>query len=506
MVPIMTGLSSCYHLRHLDLGQCILTDCLTYLFDSTNNDRLADLSDLHLPETMLSAGDLKSISVAVRSNIIPRLCSLVMSGNILTNSLHQLLGGNEHRGFPSLQVLDLTNTALLERDLSCLFGALRHGKCTVLKELKFQPTTLIGCLDDFVNSGIERKKLSLKNAGLSETDVRILRTAAQNDRFHLLKQLDLSGNILTGYVENVMEEIGSDLFGFPSLEFFDLTDTRLCEGDLRYLATISVPKLKCLHLSNTNLEKCVKYFRTLELPSLKVLFLSNTHLTKNDIQSLSLMLQNNTMSLEALDLWDNILTNNLENLFPSGQLSLKWLWLCATSLRKTDMQCLSRKLSRLVHLDLSDNTLKDCTADLFTSGKHAMRTLNLEKTHMTKDDIVNLIRGLSRCQNLRSLYLSHNVLTNCVRHILESCDQSLEILQLNDSKLDKQDIKRLAEYFGEGKLPALQELTLEMNSFDHSDFENLFRCIVEKSRWQKLQVYLSFKELSEMSRNDQMYL
>ena len=204
MVSIMIGLSSCYHLRHLDLGRCILTDCLTYLFDSANNDRFADLSDLHLPETMLSAGDLKSISVAVRSNIIPSLCSLVMSGNILTNSLHELLGGNEHRGFPSLQVLDLTNTALLERDLSCLFGAIRHGKCSVLKKLKFQPTTLIGCLDDFVNSGIERKKLSLKNAGLSETDVRILRTAVQNDRFHLLRQLDLSENILTGYVENAI--------------------------------------------------------------------------------------------------------------------------------------------------------------------------------------------------------------------------------------------------------------------------------------------------------------
>ena len=167
---------------------------------------------------------------------------------------------------------------------------------------------------------------------------------------------------------------------------------------------------------------------------------------------------------------------------------------------KGDMQCLSRKLSRLVHLDLSDNTLKDCTADLFTSGKHAMRTLNLEKTHMTKDDIVNLIRGLSRCQNLQCLYVSHNALTSCMRCILESCDRSLEILQLNDTKLDKQDSECLADYFRQGKFPVLQELTLEMNSFDHSDFENLFRCIVEKSRWQRLQVYLSFKELSEKCR------
>ena len=93
---------------------------------------------------MLSSGDLRSLSVAVNNNKIPELRSLVMSGNILTNSLRELLGGNEHRGFPSLEVLDLTNTSLQEGDLAHLFGTLRYSKCPKLKELKYQPANLRG--------------------------------------------------------------------------------------------------------------------------------------------------------------------------------------------------------------------------------------------------------------------------------------------------------------------------------------------------------------------------
>ena len=362
-------------------------------------------------------------------------------------------------------------------------------------------------MDDYVNSPVHRNQLSLKDAGLSEADVGNLRTAVQrNGRFRRLVRLDLTGNVLTGYLEKIMEGLQSHLLRFPYLKLFDLTNTRLSEHDLRYLASNltpgTLPKLERLNLSENKLRNCMEYFRTLKLPSLKVLFLCSARLTNDDIKSLSAILQNNAATLETLNLFDNILTNSLEDLFPSDQLSLKTLQLRATNVQKSDMECLTRNVLCLEHLDLSDNALNDCTSNLFTSETYAMKTLNLEKTHIIRDDIVNLARGLSQCQNVCRLHLSHNVLTNCMHCILESCGRTLEILELSDTKLDEQDIKCLGEYFRQGKLPSLQELTLDINSFDHSDFENLFGCIVEKSRYEKLQVYLSFKELSEKCREN----
>ena len=271
---------------------------------------------MDLSQTMLSAGDLKSISEAVHSNKIPELRSLVISGNILTNSLHELIGENEYYGFLSLQVLDLTNTVLLERDLACLFGTLRYGQWPKLKELKLQPSTLVGCLDDFVNSPVHRNRLSLKNAGLREADVGILRTAVErNSRLRRLKLLDLSENVLTGFLDNLIEGLQM-LHRFPQLEIFDLTNTRLSEQDLSYLASEvtpnTFPKLGLLNLSKNNLENCMKDFRSAKLPSLKVLLLESTHLTKDDITNLSAMLHNNATILEMLDLSDNILTNSVE--------------------------------------------------------------------------------------------------------------------------------------------------------------------------------------------------
>ena len=108
-------------LNHLSLSRNKLTDNLAHLFD---NCTFPMLRTIELQNTLLKQSDLKILSSAVAQGQLPILTSLNLSGNVLTDSLGNLLSS----GKLSLQSLWLNNTELRSDDIRNLSYSFCTGK------------------------------------------------------------------------------------------------------------------------------------------------------------------------------------------------------------------------------------------------------------------------------------------------------------------------------------------------------------------------------------------
>ncbi len=161
--------------------------------------------------THLNQEDLESLHEAVRSEKLPKLKILDLSHSILTSFLKDLLGGPNHPGFPSLEILDLLDTHLNQEDVESLGEAVRVGKLPQLKMLELWGNTLTGCLKDIFGGpnhpGFPSLEvLDLRKTHLNREDVESLSEAVWAGKLPQLKVLNLDCNDLS-HMEREVDDL-----------------------------------------------------------------------------------------------------------------------------------------------------------------------------------------------------------------------------------------------------------------------------------------------------------
>ena len=137
-------------------------------------------------------------------------------------------------------------------------------------------------------------------------------------------------------------------------------------------------------------------------------------------------------------------------------------------LRKNDIRCLGQavsegKLPRLEYLDLSDNILTACLEELLspTPSHQFLRTLMLNNAQLSSVDLdLNSLSEAAhkgRLANLTDLYLSCNVLTNCMKILLDDVTEKkfslLQKLYIENTQLNSDDLVFLSDALKFGALP-----------------------------------------------------
>ena len=129
---LMQGLTRCPQIEYLDLSSNILTGLLDNLLSGSIHHKLCNL---YVPDTGLSESDVRSIAMAARANNLPNLRILDISGNTLAGLVGVLMGGTDHPGYTSLEVLAMDCISVSRDDMKCLSQAVVAGKLPRLQNL-----------------------------------------------------------------------------------------------------------------------------------------------------------------------------------------------------------------------------------------------------------------------------------------------------------------------------------------------------------------------------------
>ncbi len=148
---------------------------LSDLFGGTKAGNLGfpSLKRLFLGRTDPSPADLQALALAVREKKLPKLQELSLDGNELTDSLHELFGGSDHPGFPTLEILSLVDTSLSTTDINCLSNSVQSGKLPELKQLNLSKNRVAGLLSELLRCSKPDQFSfpSLEVLNISETEV-----------------------------------------------------------------------------------------------------------------------------------------------------------------------------------------------------------------------------------------------------------------------------------------------------------------------------------------------
>ena len=95
----------------------------------------------------------------------------------------------------------------------------------------------------------------------------------------------------------------------------------------------------------------------------------------------------------------------------------------------------------------------------------SLETVTLQ--NFTSDICQSVLRGLSACSRLKSLFIDHNVLTDCLRYLFMDSNHygfpCLGKLEIRNAKLSTGDVTSLANAVSGGKLPQLKKIDLLLN-------------------------------------------
>ena len=374
--------------------------------------------------------------------------------------------------------------ALNKEDLQHLLS-ITH-KLPKLYKLDLSGYTLTGCLSSFLpdpHPGLpELRKLDLQSTALNKKDLQHLFSIIQFYKLPKLWSLNLSGNILTGSLSSFLPDPHP---GLSELQWLLLRGTSLNKEDLEHLLSIThkLPKLQKLDLSESIVTGYLSTFLSDPcpgLPELEELNLRYTALDIEDLQQLSHITQSKKLpKLQELDLSQNTLMGFLSRFLPDphpGICQLEKLNLSSTMLNEVDLQHLthitqSNKLPKLRNLDLSENTLTICLSRLLPNphpGLHELEMLDLHNTKLNKDDLQHFshITQSNKLPKLRNLNLSENTLTGYLSSLLPDPHPGipkLQLLRLTYTAVNKDDLQHLKHLVQYGKLPNLSDLNLERN-------------------------------------------
>ena len=294
-----------------------------------------------------------------------------------------------------------------------------------------------------------------------------------------LQELHLSCNALPRCLSSFLPDPHP---GLPELEKINLGNEALHKEDQQHFLSIvnKLPKLKILDLSHNQLEGCLSRFLPDPhpgLPNLHILDIDNARLTKQDLHHL-LGIAHKLPKLLILRLSHYTLTGCMSSFLPDpypGLPELTELWLPNTSLNKDDLQHLLKiiminKLPRLRWLDLSLNNLRGCLTS-FLPDSHSrlpeLEELYVTNAALTEEDLKHLLHIIYKLPKLRYLYLSVSTLTGCLSNFLPDPYMglmSLEVLYLDNTALNKEDMQHLSKITQCDKLPSLEQLNLSSNN------------------------------------------
>ena len=323
----------------------------------------------------------------------------------------------------------LTNCTLSDRILNRLMQQI-PGSNTMLGS----PNTTT----DLPTNNTRITHFNLRDTQLPE-DVR-RRIYDQLNGFLFLVHLDLSGNVLTGYLSRFLTDTQP---GSSALEVLSLRSTEMNEVDMLHFSHIlqrnKLLKLQVLDLSYNTLAGCLSNFIQDPhhgLPELFQLNLDSTALNKDDLQHLSYITQKNKLpKLRNIHLSKNTLTGLLSNFLPdthSGLLSLEKLWLSDTHPNEEDakhMLHMLQKLPKLQELYLNSNTLTGLLSNFLPDGQLGLPELvklDLAHTELSKEDLMHLtwLIQFKKISGLHELDLHGNNFSEIeeeLGELIESC-------------------------------------------------------------------------------------
>ena len=147
-----------------------------------------------------------------------------------------------------------------------------------------------------------------------------------------------------------------------------------------------------------------------------------------------------------------------------------------------------RDLVHLEHIDLSHNDLSGVSSIRLINTTSPV-TLKLHGTHISHE-LFKSICQITSVVKLKELDLSGNTLTGCLHHLLSEFhqgSQSLELLGLSDTKLNRNDIEALTRAMQRQVLPGLKELGLDVLYRMKRETELLIKtCVTHHQRELKL--------------------
>ena len=225
-----------------------------------------------------------------------QLQNLSLQGNNLANCLVMFLGQGP-AAFPSLHTLGLGSAELKNEDITAIGSAVEQGKLPALKLLDLSGNILTGCINNLVPTErgnhpgyVQLEILNLIQTGLNSTDVGNLSRASHLKKLPTLKTLRLGFNTLTGGITKLFEP--KDHPRFTSLRQLDLSYSGLNKTDLKHMSMVltnrSYSNCKILHLHGVKLMGITgNLFADVGLPFINVLNLQDTKIGRTDVISIS---------------------------------------------------------------------------------------------------------------------------------------------------------------------------------------------------------------------------
>ena len=228
--------NQCSTIQHLCLPHTTLTGCLSS-FLPESRQVLLELKKLDVQYTALSKKDLRHLLFIVHN--LPELRVLNLSGNTLKGCFARFIL-DPYQGLPHLEELHLESTKVNKRDLQCISKITQSNKLPKLKILDLSHNILTECLSSFLQDphpGLpELKEINLCDTSLSKKDLQELFHITQSGKLPKLQVLDLSQNILTGYLTCFLPDTN---LGLNELERLYLRETSLNKEDLQHLLHIT---------------------------------------------------------------------------------------------------------------------------------------------------------------------------------------------------------------------------------------------------------------------------
>ena len=288
---LLSGLSRCTNLRDLSVSEVELTDNVHILFAGRDHPGFQSLETVCLGSSKLSRCDLLVITDAVDCHKLPQLKVLYLADNILSERVESLtsIGGKKYVLYPVLEVLDLGNTHLQSCDIKQLSQAIRKRKIPKLTTLNLGGNDLTNTITDLFGDPVHPafssfEELHLPSTGLQQKDITNLSRVMSSSKMTNCKTLNLSGNKLTGLFAELFDEAG-----LRHVQTLKLENTNLGKPDVTAISNAiegeKVPRLSKLCLEKNSLyglEEDIKHLYKTSIACVKQTTL-NIHLTLKDV-------------------------------------------------------------------------------------------------------------------------------------------------------------------------------------------------------------------------------
>ena len=192
-------------LNHLKLSGNNLAGCIQNLFNEDDFPQFQALQWLQIDGTNINKSDVNCIAKAAEDGQLPLLRVLDASDNSIKSNAVDLLGDDNHTGYKNLEKLILKNVGLAEsnkKDIGKISALINDKKLPKLRSLSLSENNLTNMYKNLFgelnHTGLQR--LYLQKTNLNREDVKSLSRVFQEQQLPNLQELTLSHNTLKGYV------------------------------------------------------------------------------------------------------------------------------------------------------------------------------------------------------------------------------------------------------------------------------------------------------------------